>query len=40
MAILDLPYTQLGSHVNILIRNRPVEAEVVPLPFLAPINKR
>jgi aminomethyltransferase len=40
MAILDLPYTQPGSHVNIIIRNRPVEAEVVPLPFLAPINKR
>lgn len=40
MAILNLPYTQIGTHVDIIIRNRPVHAEVLPIPFLAPINKR
>ena len=40
MAILDLPYTQIGTQVDIMIRNRPIPAEVVPIPFLAPINKR
>jgi len=40
MAILDLPYTQIGTQVDIMIRNRPIPAEVVPIPFLAPVNKR
>ena len=40
MAILDLPYTHIGTQVDITIRNRPVHAEVVPVPFLPPINKR
>jgi aminomethyltransferase len=40
MAILNLPYTQIGTQVDIIIRNRPVHAEVLPIPFLAPINKR
>jgi len=40
MAILDLPYTHIGTEVDIIIRNRPVHAEIVPIPFLAPINKR
>jgi aminomethyltransferase len=40
MAILDLPYTQIGTQVDIIIRNRPVHAEVVSMPFLAPVNKR
>jgi aminomethyltransferase len=40
MAILNLPYTQIGTQVDIIIRNRPVHAEVLPMPFLAPINKR
>lgn len=40
MAILDLPYTEKGSKVDIAIRNREVEAEVVETPFLPPFNKR
>ncbi len=40
MAILDLPYTQTGTQVDIIIRNRPIKADIVSLPFLAPINKR
>ncbi len=40
MAILDLPYTEKGSKVDIAIRNREVEAEVVRTPFLLPFNKR
>ncbi len=40
MAILDLPYTQIGTQVDIIIRNRPVHAEIVSMPFLAPINRR
>ncbi|MFA7204082.1 MAG: glycine cleavage system aminomethyltransferase GcvT [Candidatus Caldatribacteriota bacterium] len=40
MALLDLPFTQPGTKVDILIRNRLVQSEIVPLPFLLPINKR
>jgi aminomethyltransferase len=40
MAILDLPYTEKGSKVDIAIRNKEVEAEVVGTPFLPPFNKR
>ncbi len=40
MAILDLPYTEKGSKVDIAIRNREVEAEVVDIPFIPPFNKR
>jgi aminomethyltransferase len=40
MAILDLPYAEKGSKVDIIIRNREVEAEVVGTPFLPPFNKR
>jgi len=40
MALLDLPYTQAETKVDIIIRNRPVQAEVVSLPFLLPMNKR
>ena len=40
LAILDLPYTEKGSKVDIVIRNREVEAEVVGTPFLPPFNKR
>jgi len=40
MAILDLPYTEKGSKVNVAIRNREVEAEVVNMPFIPPFNKR
>jgi aminomethyltransferase len=40
LAILDLPYTEKGSKVDIAIRNREVEAEVVETPFLPPFNKR
>jgi len=40
MAILDLPYTEKGIKVDIAIRNREVEAEVVGTPFLPPFNKR
>jgi len=40
MAILDLPYAEKGSKVDIIIRNKEVEAEVVDMPFVAPFNKR
>ncbi len=40
MAFLDIPFTQTGNKVNILIRDKEIEAEVVDLPFLAPFNKR
>jgi len=40
MALLDLPFTKVGTQVDIMIRNKTVPAEVVPLPFLLPFNKR
>ncbi len=40
MSILDLPYTKKGSKVDIIIRNKEVEAEVVDIPFVNPFNKR
>ena len=40
MALLDLPYTEKGSKVNVVIGNKEVEAEVVDLPFLEPVNRR
>jgi len=40
MAILDLPYTEKGGKVDIVIRNREVESEVVDMPFISPFNKR
>jgi len=40
MAMLDLLYTEKGSKVSVVIRNREVEAEVVDMPFVKPVNKR
>jgi aminomethyltransferase len=40
MALLNLPYTQIGQKVRVLIRDKEIPAEVVNMPFLAPINKR
>jgi aminomethyltransferase len=40
MGLLDMPYTKVGTEVNVIIRNKPIHAEVVPMPFLAPVNKR
>jgi len=40
MAILDLPYTEKGNKVEVIIRNKEVKAEVVDMPFVAPFNKR
>lgn len=40
MAILNISYTKTGTTANILIRNKSVKAQIVPLPFLRPINKR
>lgn len=40
MAILALPFTEKGSKVDVVIRNRDVEAEVVDMPFVKPVNKR
>ena len=39
-AIIDLPYTEKGSKVNVVIRDKEVEAEVVDTPFVKPVNKR
>jgi aminomethyltransferase len=40
LALLDLPYTEKGTEVEILIRNRKVPATVVEIPFFPPFNKR
>ena len=40
MAILDVPFTQKGNKVKVLIRDKEVPAEVVDMPFLVPFNKR
>jgi len=40
LAILDFSYSEKGSKVNIVIRNKEIEAEVVGTPFLSPFNKR
>jgi aminomethyltransferase len=40
MAILELLYAEKGSKVDIIIRNKEIEAEVVGTPFLPPFNKR
>jgi len=40
VAMLDLPYTEKGSKVSVVIRNKEVEAEVVDMPFVKPVNKR
>ena len=40
MAMLDLPFVEKGMGVSVVIRNREVEAQVVDMPFVKPINKR
>ena len=40
MAILNVPYTEKGTKVDIIIRNRDVKAEVVDMPFVKPVSKR
>jgi len=40
MALIDISFSEIGTQVNVIIRNRPVAAEVVPMPFLLPVNKR
>jgi len=40
MALLDLPFSDKGNMVEIVIRNKEIEAEVVKTPFLQPFNKR
>ena len=40
MAMLDLPFVEKGRGVSVVIRNREVEAQVVDMPFVKPINKR
>jgi len=40
MALIDISFSEIGTQVNVIIRNRPVAAEVVPIPFLLPVNKR
>lgn len=40
LAIIDLPYTENGNIVEIMIRNRKIKAEVREIPFLKPFNKR
>lgn len=33
MALVEVPYSQIGEKLDIIIRDKPVEAEVVALPF-------
>ncbi|TFG90308.1 MAG: glycine cleavage system protein T, partial [Candidatus Atribacteria bacterium] len=40
MAILELLYAEKGNKVDIIIRNKEVEAEIVDMPFIPPFNKR
>jgi len=40
LAILDLPYTEEGTQVEVEIRNRKIDAVVTNIPFLPPFNKR
>lgn len=40
MALINLPFTQIGNTVSVLIRDKEVPAEIVNMPFLAPVNKR
>jgi aminomethyltransferase len=40
MAMIDLPYTEKGTELAIIIRNREARAEVIDMPFLLPVNKR
>lgn len=40
MALIDKVYSEIGTKINVIIRNRPVAAEVVNIPFLLPVNKR
>jgi len=40
MALINLPFTQIGNTVSVLIRDKEVPAEIVHMPFLAPVNKR
>ena len=40
MAIIDLPYTEKGSIVDVIIRNNKVKAEVTEMPFVKPFNRR
>ncbi|MCK4308954.1 MAG: glycine cleavage system aminomethyltransferase GcvT [Candidatus Atribacteria bacterium] len=40
MAILDLPYIDKGTKVDVIIRDKEVKAEIVDTPFIPPFNKR
>ncbi|MEA2021111.1 MAG: glycine cleavage system aminomethyltransferase GcvT [Candidatus Caldatribacteriota bacterium] len=40
LAIIDLPFTKNGTLVEVMIRNRKVNAVVTEIPFLQPFNKR
>ncbi|MGB6369929.1 MAG: glycine cleavage system aminomethyltransferase GcvT [Atribacterota bacterium] len=40
MAILDLPYIDKGTKVDVIIRDKEVEAEIVDMSFIPPFNKR
>ena len=40
LAFLDIPFTEKGTKVEVMIRDRKVRAEVTDIPFLQPFNKR
>ncbi len=40
MAMIDLPYAELGNTLAVSIRGKDIPAEVVKMPFLTPFNKR
>ncbi len=40
IAIVDLPYTDNGTELDVVIRNKEVKAIVIDRPFLLPVNKR
>lgn len=40
IAMVDLPYTENGTELDVVIRNKEVKAVVIDRPFLLPVNKR
>ena len=40
LALLDIPFTEKGTKVEVMIRDRKVMGEVTDIPFLQPFNKR
>jgi len=40
LAIIELPFTENKTVVEVMIRNKKINAVVTKIPFLQPFNKR